>query len=170
MRGWYLNLFTWNRIREMWGEWHPQPTTISSNVFYAFHRALELLHEEGLDARFRRHEIVGRAYREGLRGLGFTLFTKDAYASNTVSSAKPPARLAAPDLIARLKADHNMIVAGTLGPLRGHGIRIGHLGTQATVEYLEAALTALAGYAKRAGVPGTSDAVDRALQIASKLG
>ena len=168
--GWYANLFTWNRIRNEWGDWHPQPTTISSNIMYSFHRALELVHEEGLENRIRRHELIGRAYREGLAGLGYTFFTKPEHASNTVSSAKPPKGIDVPDLIARLKKDDNIFIAGTLGPMRGQGIRIGHLGTQAAKSYVEIMLTALAHYSKGAGVKGTEAAVDRALQLAAKAG
>jgi aspartate aminotransferase-like enzyme len=156
-------------MMEEWGDWHPQPTTISSNVFYAFHKALTLLHKEGLDNRIRRHEVIGRAYREGLQGLGFSLFCDAKYASNTVSSVRPPKGIDAPDLMKRLKADHAISVAGTLGPMRGQGIRIGHLGTQASPVYVEIMLRALAGYAKKAGVTHTEDAVDRALQIAAKV-
>ncbi len=169
VEGWYLNLFTWEKIKDEWGDWHPQPTTISSNVFFAFHRALQLLHEEGLDARIRRHTTIARAYREGLAGLGFTFFANEAYASNTVSSARPPKGIDAMDLVKRLKADHAISIAGTLGPMRGQGIRIGHLGTQASPEHLEVLLTALAGYARKAGGKRTEDAVDRAMQIAVKV-
>jgi len=168
--GWYANLFTWNRIRKEWGDWHPQPTTISPNVFYAFHRALQILFAEGLEARFRRQEIVARAYREGLAGLGYTFFCKPEYASNTVLSARPPKGIDPHDLQARLQKEHDVWIAGTLGPMRGQGIRIGCLGTQATRDHLEAMLTALAGYSKAAGVKDTQAAVDRALQIAAKLG
>jgi len=45
VEGWYLNLYTWDRYEREWGEWHPTPTTISSTLFYAFHRALLLLKE-----------------------------------------------------------------------------------------------------------------------------
>jgi len=166
--GWYLNLFSWEKIKKDWGDWHPQPTTISSNILFAFHRALELLHEEGLDRRIRRHQIIGRAYREGLTGLGFSLFCDEKYASNTVSSVRPPKGLEAMDLIKRLRTDDAISIAGTLGPMRGQGIRIGHLGTQASPEFVEPMLTALAGYARKAGVQHTEDAVDRAMQIASK--
>lgn len=167
--GWYLNLFTWEKIKQEWGEWHPQPTTISSNVLWAFHRALQLLHEEGLERRIRRHATIGRAYREGLLGLGFSLFCDEKYASNTVSSVRPPPGIDAMDLVKRLKTDHAISIAGTLGPMRGQGIRIGHLGTQASPDFAEPMLTALAGYAKKAGVKHTEDAVDRAMQIASKV-
>ena len=167
--GWYANLFTWNRIAKEWGDWHPQPTTMSPNVFYAFWRALQLLHEEGLERRFRRHETIAHAYRAGLDGLGYTFFSKPEWASNTVLSAKPPKGIDAHDLQARLKNDHNIWVAGTLGPMRGQGIRIGCLGTQATRDHLEAMLTALAGYSRTTGVKDTEVAVDRAVQIAAKV-
>ena len=167
--GWYVSLFTWNRLRKEWGDWHPQPTTISTNVFHAFHRALRLLFEEGLERRFRRQEVIARAYREGLAGLGYTFFCKPEYASNTVLSARPPKGIDPHDLSARLLKEHNIFIAGTLGPMRGQGIRIGCLGTQATRENLEALLTVLAGYSEAAGVKGAPAAVDRALQIAGKV-
>ena len=169
VEGWYTSLFTWRRIHKDWGDWHPQPTTISTNVFYGFHKALKLFFEDGMEARFRRHEVIARAYREGLAGLGFTFFSKPEYRSNTVSSARPPKGLDAHDLIARLKTEHDIFIAGTLGPMRGQGIRIGHLGLQANRENVEAILTALAGYAKSVGVKHTGDAVDRAVQIAAKI-
>src|SRR2546428_2582774 len=135
---------------------------------FSFLRALELVHEEGLENGIRRHEIISRAYREGLAGLGYTFFTKPEFASNTVSSAKPPKGIAAPDLVARLKSEHGIFVAGTLGPMRGQGIRIGHLGTQAARSYVELALTALAGYLKAAGVKVTQRAVGRDVQNRAK--
>src|SRR5205814_1714139 len=70
VEGWYLNLYTWDRYEREWGDWHPTPTTISSNLFYAFHRALKLLREEGLEARFARHAKVAAQLRAGLAELG----------------------------------------------------------------------------------------------------
>src|SRR5207248_1884849 len=69
VEGWYLNLFTWDRYEREWGDWHPTPTTISSNLFYAFHRALTLLRKEGLEARVARHAKVAAKLRAGLIDL-----------------------------------------------------------------------------------------------------
>src|SRR5438552_330376 len=66
VEGWYLNLFTWDRYEREWGDWHPTPTSISSNLFYAFHRALTLLRKEGLEARIVRHAKVAAKLRAGL--------------------------------------------------------------------------------------------------------
>lgn len=167
--GWYSNLFAWNKIREAWGEWHPQPTTVSSNVFYAFQVAMQVALKEGMENRIRRHEVIGHAYREGLKGLGYSLFCDEALASNTVSSVRPPKGIEPKALIERLRDEHNISVAGTLGPMRGQGIRIGHMGTQADRDNLEAMLSALEGYSRKAGVKGTKDAVDRAVQMAAKV-
>ena len=54
--------------------------------------------------------------------------------------------------------------------MRGQGIRIGHLATQADRENVEAMLTALAGHSRSVGVKNVEAAVDRAVQIAAKVG
>src|SRR5256885_740911 len=82
VEGWYLNLYTWDRYEREWGDWPPTPTTISSNVFYAFHRALKLLREEGLEARFARHAKVAARLRAGLAELGFKPVGPPAILSN----------------------------------------------------------------------------------------
>jgi alanine-glyoxylate transaminase/serine-glyoxylate transaminase/serine-pyruvate transaminase len=143
VEGWYLNLFTWDRYEREWGDWHPTPTTISSNVFYAFHRALKLLKEEGLDARFARHAKVAARARAGLTELGFNPVGPPALLSNTVGCFSPPPGVDAARLVRRLKDEHNIYISGGLGPLRGKTIRIGTMGTQADPESIDWLLKAV---------------------------
>ena len=143
VEGWYLNLFTWDRYEREWGDWHPTPTTISSNVFYAFHRALKLLKEEGLDARFARHAKVAARLRAGLTELGFNPVGPPALLSNTVGCFSPPPGVDAARLVRRLKDEHNIYISGGLGPLRGKTIRIGTMGTQADPESIDWLLKAV---------------------------
>src|SRR5437870_567924 len=103
VEGWYLNLYTWDRYERKWGDWHPTPTTISSNLFYAFHRALKLLREEGLEARFARHAKVAARLRAGLAELGFTPVGPPAILSNTVGCFTPPPGVDPARLVRRLK-------------------------------------------------------------------
>src|SRR3989442_789723 len=143
IEGWYLNLYTWDRYEREWGEWHPAPTTISSNLFYAFHRALSLLKEEGLKARIARHTKVAAQLRAGLAGLGFTPLGPANLLSNTVACFMPPASTDPNRLVRRLRDDHNIYISGGLGPLRGKTIRIGTMGTQAEPEVVEWLLKAM---------------------------
>ncbi len=143
VEGWYLNLYTWDRYEREWGEWHPTPTTISSNLFYAFHRALLLLKEEGLEARITRHAKVAAQLREGLSGLGFKAVGPAEFLSNTVACFMPPANAEPNRLVRRLRDEHNIYISGGLGPLRGKTIRIGTMGTQAEPEIVARLLKAI---------------------------
>ncbi len=156
--GWYANLFTWRRYREAWDKWHPQPTTISSNVFYAFLRALQLVREEGLEARIRRHREYAAAFRAGAAALGFRPIAPPEFVSNTVACIAPPAGVAADTIQDRLRNDHLIYISGGLGPLHGKVLRIGTMATQATREVLERLLPAMA--------KSTGHAPDRAMEAA----
>jgi len=143
VEGWYLNLYTWDRYEREWGEWHPTPTTISSNLFYAFHRALLLVKEEGLEARIARHVKVAARLRDGLMGLGFSPLGPTNLLSNTVACFAPPAGVDPNRLVRRLRDEHNIYISGGLGPLRGKTIRIGTMGTQADPEIMDWLLKAI---------------------------
>jgi len=143
VEGWYFNLFIWDRYEREWGEWHPTPTTISSNLFYGFHRALHLVKEEGLEARIARHARAATRLREGLADLGFRLVAPEELASNTVTCVAPPAGHEPASIIRRLREEHNIFLSGGLGPLRGKTLRIGTMGTQAEAGVLDVFLAAL---------------------------
>ncbi|MCI4371505.1 MAG: alanine--glyoxylate aminotransferase family protein [Thermoplasmata archaeon] len=135
--GWYLNLHTWDRYEREWSDWHPTPTTISSNVFYAFHRALLLVKEEGLEPRLARHAKIAAGLRAELTNLGFRPVGPERILSNTVACFTPPAGVDANQLVRRLREEHNIYISGGLGPLRGKTIRIGTMGTQADPEAID---------------------------------
>ncbi len=141
--GWYFSLFTWDRYEREWGAWHPTPTTVSSNVFYAFRRALQLIKEEGLEARIRRHAAMAARLREGLATLGFRPVAPGALLSDTVTCVMTPPGTDAGDLVRRLRLEHNIYVSGGLGPLRGRSVRIGTMGTQADPAVIDAFLEAV---------------------------
>ncbi len=144
-QGWYFNLFTWERYRREWGDWHPTPTTISSNLFYAVHRALSLVKEEGLEPRFARHAKAAARLREGLEALGFEPVAAPDLLSNTVTCMRPPAGTDASALVRGLKDKHNIFISGGLGPLRGRTIRIGTMGTQAEPTVIDRLVGAMKG-------------------------
>jgi len=159
--GWYANLFTWRHYLESWGKWHPQPTTVSSNVYYAFQRALQLVRKEGLEARIRRHGEYAAAFRTGAATLGFRPLAPPELVSNTVACLVPPAGVPAEKIQDRLRDDHGIFISGGLGPLHGKVLRIGTMATQATRGVLERLLPAMAEATGRRG--------DRAMEAAIAL-
>ncbi len=142
-QGWYLNLRTWEHYRKDWGDWHPTPTTISSNLFYAFRLALALVKEGGLAPRFDRHAQAASRLRAGLADLGFEPVAADDLLSNTVTCMRPPAGVEAAGLVKGLKDKHNIFISGGLGPLRGNTIRIGTMGAQAEPAVVDRLLGAM---------------------------
>jgi aspartate aminotransferase-like enzyme len=112
-------------------------------LFYAFHRALSLLREEGLEARIARHAKVAARLRAGLLDLGFKAIGPTALLSNTVACFAPPPGVDPARLVKRLKDEHNIYISGGLGPLRGKTIRIGTMGTQSDPEIMDWLLKAI---------------------------
>ncbi|MFQ6012160.1 MAG: pyridoxal-phosphate-dependent aminotransferase family protein [Thermoplasmata archaeon] len=165
VRGWYTNLRIWDRFSEEWGKWHPQPTTISTNVFHAFKTALELIFEEGVDRRLERHRTIGRAYREALRSLGFTTISQEEDCSDTVTAVRPPSGVEASDLQERLQKEFGIVVSGGLTELAGQILRIGHMGPTANAENLLAVTKSLGALMKGS----TEGDAAKAVEVATSL-
>ena len=129
IKGWYLNLRTWNRFAVEWGDWHPYPVTLPVHLFFAFDKALELLLEEGLEARWRRHEEVRKALQEKLLVMGIPLLIdREENRLATTTAATLPAGFSSADLLRYLRENHGILIAGGVGPLRERIFRIGHMG------------------------------------------
>lgn len=90
-----------------------------------------MLEEEGLDAVYERHARLARATQAGLQALGFQLYAKDGYRSNTVTSAVPPPGLDVAAFRKVLDSKHGVVIAGGQGKMAGKMIRVGHLGAVA---------------------------------------
>ena len=118
------------------------PWTPAVTTYYALQEGLRLLLAEGRENVFARHARIADKTRAGVQALGFTLFAEGRYASNTVTSVRAPEGTDADALRKRVKAAHNVVLAGAQGKLAGRAFRIGHLG-YVTDEDIDAVLAAL---------------------------
>jgi alanine-glyoxylate transaminase/serine-glyoxylate transaminase/serine-pyruvate transaminase len=130
--GWYLNLRTWRQYEQTWGDWHPYPVTLPTNLILALNVALNLLLDETLEGRIRRYASVAKLVRRELGKRGFAKLVGEAWASSAVTAAKPPAGVSPDQLVAYLEEKHHIHIAGGIGELKGQIIRIGHMGGSAT--------------------------------------
>ncbi len=129
---WYLSPKTWAWYEEQWGEWHPHPTTMPSGLMSALHLSLTRILEEGLEARWARHERVAQALRKGLEALGFApVAREERYASPTVTAMRTPEGVEAGTILRFLKEELGVLIGGGLGQLKGKAIRVGHMGPTA---------------------------------------
>ena len=122
--------FDWKEAK-VWAEKGMTPFTPAIGVVFALQEGLHMIEEEGIDAVYERHERLARGTRAGLEALGFHLYAKEGYRSNTVTSAVPPDGLDVAALRNLLNQKYGVVIAGGQGKMTGKMIRVGHLGAVA---------------------------------------
>ncbi|MEN6560735.1 MAG: alanine--glyoxylate aminotransferase family protein [Acidobacteriota bacterium] len=136
------------------------------NEIRAFAEATRIVLEEGIEERFERHDLHGRALRAGLAALGFTFFTDPRFAASTLSVARYPDGVEDKAFRAGLSAN-GVVVAGGLGPTAGRVFRMGHMGnlTSAQVRFaIDAVGKTLAGLGRAVDSGQGRRAVDALLK------
>lgn len=122
--------FDWKEART-WTEKGMTPFTPAIPVAFALQEGVRMLEEEGLDNVYERHARLARATQAGLSALGFHLYAREGYRSNTVTSAVPPPGVEVAALRKLLDEKHGVVIAGGQGKMTGKIVRVGHLGAVA---------------------------------------
>ena len=104
------------------------PYTPSVSLTYAMNEALEIVLDEGLENRFKRHEKLAKATIAGLEAMGIELFAKEWARSVTVTSAKYPEGITDSEFRGLLANKYGILVAGGQGQASGKIFRVGHMG------------------------------------------
>jgi aspartate aminotransferase-like enzyme len=138
----YLNLNVWTEARVKMGSWgHPYPYSMPSSIIMGLRKAADIVLQEGLENRYRRHAEVARFTREGLKAIGLQIFPDERYLSSTVSVPKvDPAW--EKEMRKQLVQKYDIMIGGGVGELTGRVVRIGHMGTSAS--YSKVSLTLMA--------------------------
>ncbi|MDW8338469.1 MAG: alanine--glyoxylate aminotransferase family protein [Thermoleophilia bacterium] len=110
---------------------------------YALHEALRLVLEEGLEARWRRHEEVGRYLQNELRARGFELLADEEVQLPQLTAVCVPEGVDGREVQLQLAREHGIEVGGGLGPSAPPIWRIGTMGVNATIETADRILEAL---------------------------
>jgi len=111
-----------------YGEKGETPYTPAIPLFYALEEALEMILEEGLNNRIRRHRVTAEAFYEGLMSIGLKPFVKPNARSNVVISIEYPSGVDDKAFREELDQKFGVVVAGGFGELRGKIFRIGNMG------------------------------------------
>ena len=102
--------------------------TPAVSVIIQLDLALQNILEEGIENVFERHVLLGRAAREGVKGMGLQLFGPDEDLNSAVTAAWVPAGVDGKDLVRLMFREHGIQVAGGQGEMSGRIFRIGHCG------------------------------------------
>ncbi|GAV22105.1 pyridoxal-phosphate-dependent aminotransferase family protein [Carboxydothermus pertinax] len=108
-------------------EWNTAYTPAVS-LFFGLEAALDLILEEGLDKVIKRHKLLARACREGVKALGLKLFPAEENASDTVTAVAGDNRYDPEQLRKVLRTKYGVTFAGGQKDLKGKIFRIGHMG------------------------------------------
>jgi len=90
--------------------------------------ALQQILDEGVENVFERHVLLGRAAREGVKGMGLRLFGPDEDLNSAVTAVWVPEGVDGKDLVRLMFREHGIQVAGGQGEMSGRIFRIGHCG------------------------------------------
>jgi alanine-glyoxylate transaminase/serine-glyoxylate transaminase/serine-pyruvate transaminase len=129
VKSWYLDL---SMLADYWGEERAYHHTAPITNVYALREALRLAAEEGIEARWERHERVAGALRSGVEAMGLELASESWLPS--LNAVRLPAGVEDTTVIAHLLDEHGIEVAGGLGDLSGDILRIGCMGYSARPE------------------------------------
>jgi alanine-glyoxylate transaminase/serine-glyoxylate transaminase/serine-pyruvate transaminase len=140
---WYLDLAL---LFQYWGESGARTRafhhTAPIAAIYGFHEALRLILEEGLEARWARHQAAHEALVRGLDGIGLSLYPPEANRCATINviSAAPGIDEAK---VRRRLLEMGVEMGGGLGALAGKVWRVGVMGYNAQVPRVERFVGAL---------------------------
>ena len=119
----YFDLTRWKTVMDDPSIYLATPAV---QIMMALKEAIQIVKEEGLERRWRRHHIIAEAFRSGLDKLGLGFVAEEGYRADTVTGFYIPEGKAAE--VQSYMNKHGVILAGGLGTLKGKILRLGHFG------------------------------------------
>ena len=139
VQSWYLDI---TMVERYWGDDRTYHHTAPISMNYALREALRLIYEEGLETRWRRHELNHRALVAGVEAMGLSMAVAPDKRLWSLNAVSVPEGVDDARVRTRL-LDENIEIGGGLGPLKGKIWRIGLMGSGSTRENVLLVLDAL---------------------------
>lgn len=156
-QSWYLDM---SLIADYWTEQNrAYHHTAPISMLYALREALRLVEEEGLLARYARHQLNSNALVAGLATLGLVPLPAADRRLPMLNCVTVPAPVDEAAVRARLLEACGIEIGGGLGPLKGKVWRIGLMGESSTEANVLTLLAALEDLGIRSGwvsIPGAA--------------
>src|SRR5437763_4593096 len=140
VQSWYLDI---SMVEKYWGGERTYHHTAPISMNYALREALRIVYEEGLEARWSRHQRNHRALVAGVEAMGLAMNVAPENRLWSLNAVRVPDGVDDARIRARLLNDHNIEIGGGLGPLKGKIWRIGLMGSGSTRDNVRLVLDAL---------------------------
>jgi alanine-glyoxylate transaminase/serine-glyoxylate transaminase/serine-pyruvate transaminase len=149
VQSWYLDV---GMVEKYWGSERTYHHTAPISMNYALREALRIVHEEGLEARWQRHELNHRALVRGIEAMGLKMNVEEGCRLWSLNAVRVPDGIDDARVRARLLEEFNIEIGGGLGPLKGKIFRIGLMGSGSTRENVLLVLDALRSVMSKEGL------------------
>jgi alanine-glyoxylate transaminase/serine-glyoxylate transaminase/serine-pyruvate transaminase len=137
---WYLDM---SMVGKYWGSERTYHHTAPINMNYALREALRLVAEEGLEARWARHQASAELFWHGLAEIGLACHVDVEFRLPSLTTVRVPDGVDAKEVTRRLLTEYNIEIAGGLGQLAGQVWRVGFMGFNSRPENVITLLGAL---------------------------
>ena len=137
---WYLDM---SLVANYWGSNRTYHHTAPINMNYAFREALSLIAEEGLEARWERHQQNAERFWAGLAAMGLSCHVDHEIRLPSLTTVRVPEGVDAKAVSRTLLLEHNIEIAGGLGQLAGQVWRVGLMGYNSRPDTVDRLLMAL---------------------------
>ena len=117
--------------------------TMSSTLVYALYEALAIVDEEGLEARWARHERNHKALIAGLAEMDLTVLPREGERLWTLNAVRIPDGVDDAAVRKQLLDEFNIEIGSGLGPLAGKVWRVGLMGASSAPRLIVLLLGAL---------------------------
>ncbi len=165
VQSYYLNL---HKLHRYWNGDHAYHHTACSNLVYTMREALRIGLEEGLEARWQRHQLHGEALRAGVKALGLSILTQPGYELPVLTAITLPEGVDELAIRNGLLHEYQIEVGGGFGALKGRLIRIGLMGYNSCRKNVDTVLSALEHVLPRSGLQPNAGAALTAADAAYK--
>ncbi|MBI2190742.1 MAG: alanine--glyoxylate aminotransferase family protein [Planctomycetes bacterium] len=125
VQSWYLDL---TMVEKYWGPDRTYHHTAPITMNYALREALRLVREEGLEARWARHQLNHRALAAGLDALGIRFWSQEGHRLPMLNAVVIPPGVDDLKVRKALLNDYHIEIGGGLGAGKGKVWRIGLMG------------------------------------------
>lgn len=155
VQSWFLDL---SLVMGYWGGGGKRAYhhTAPINNLYGLHEALLILHEEGLENAWARHQHHHQALKAGLEALGMSFVVKEGDRLPQLNAVTIPEGVDDAEVRSILLNDYNLEIGAGLGNLAGKVWRIGLMGHASNPANIEYCLKSLDEVLSKMNAPITS--------------
>jgi len=130
-------------LGKYWGTERTYHHTAPINMNYALREALRIVAEEGLEARWARHQANAELFWDGLAGIGLECHVAPEHRLPSLTTVLVPEGVDAKAVGAQLLDEYDIEIAGGLGELAGRVWRVGLMGFNSRPGNVQLLLSAL---------------------------